>query len=383
MPPAVIDVRRADDRRDVIHRTVQALAEGKLVAFPTETVYGLAASALVPSAVNRLVKVKGRGTDHPMALAVKSEDEALDYVPEISPLGRRLARRCWPGPLTLVMSDNHPDSLVQQLSPEVRQYVVPRDTLGLRVPAHQLILEVLQLMAGPLALTSANRSGQPDAVNAQEVVEYLDSDVQLVLDDGRCQFSQPSTVVRLDDNRIRILRRGVVSDMTLRRLSSFMVLMVCTGNTCRSPMAEVLLRKHLADHLGCDLNVLEDQGVEVMSAGIAAMSGRLPSAEAVDVMREQGLDISSHVSQPVSERLVRYADIIFAMTRSHRDAVVAQWPHTVARTHLLRADEMDVSDPIGGSKDVYRGCAAQIDEQLGHRFRQSDLNSLIGVISSE
>ena len=86
MPPVVIDVRRADDLRDVVHRSVQALAEGKLVGFPTETVYGLAASALDAAAVQRLADVKRRGSDRPFALAVKSADEAFDYVPDISPL---------------------------------------------------------------------------------------------------------------------------------------------------------------------------------------------------------------------------------------------------------------------------------------------------------
>ena len=86
MAPAVIDVRTAEDPRDVVHRAVQALAEGKLVAFPTETVYGLAASALNEEAVQRLAEVKGRGAGHPFSLAIKSAEEVLDYIPELSPL---------------------------------------------------------------------------------------------------------------------------------------------------------------------------------------------------------------------------------------------------------------------------------------------------------
>ena len=382
MAPIVIDVRRTDDLRDVVHRTVEALAEGKLVAFPTETVYGLAASALDSAAVQRLVDVKQRGPSHPLALAVKSADEALDYVPDISPLGRRLARRCWPGPVTLVLGDNHPDSLLRQLPEEVRCFVVPNETLGLRVPAHPLILDVLQLMAGPLALTSANRTGQTDAVVADEVVESLGDDVHLVLDDGRSQFGQPSSVVRIDENRVEVLRQGVVSDSTLRRLASFTILMVCTGNTCRSPMAEMLMRKQLANELGCAMDMLEDQGVEVMSAGLAAMSGGRPSPEAVNIMREHGLDLSAHISQPLSDRLVRHADVILTMTRSHLDAVQAQWPEAFTRTHLIRCDDLDVPDPLGGSLDVYRCCAEQMDSQLNHHLRQFDLKLLIGDVIS-
>jgi len=162
MPPTVINVGTAPDVRDVVHRAVQALAEGQIVAFPTETVYGIAANARHEAAVERLVEIKQRKDNHALSLAVKSADDAFDYIPDASSMGKRLARRCWPGPVTLVMPDDHPDSLIQQLPASVRKRVAPNGTLGLRVPGHQLILEVLRLMPGPLALTSANRSGMED-----------------------------------------------------------------------------------------------------------------------------------------------------------------------------------------------------------------------------
>ena len=115
MPPIVIDIRNAEDARDVVHRAVQALAEGQLVALPTETVYGLAASACRADAVERLLRAKGRPTAQPLALAIKSAEEATDFVPDMSPLARRLARRCWPGPVTLVVDNQHKDGLTQQL----------------------------------------------------------------------------------------------------------------------------------------------------------------------------------------------------------------------------------------------------------------------------
>src|SRR3990172_3339228 len=136
MVPSVIDLRRSDDVRDVIHRAVQALAEGNIVAFPTETVYGLAVSALSEKALARLLEIKGRAEDRPLTLAVKSADDALDYLPEISPLVWRLARRCWPGPVTLVVPGGHPDSLIWQLPSAVQRSVLGSDMVGLRVPAH-------------------------------------------------------------------------------------------------------------------------------------------------------------------------------------------------------------------------------------------------------
>ena len=173
MPPVVIDLRSAEDWRDVVHRAVQALAEGGLVAFPTETVYGLAASALDEDAVGRLLAAKDRTAAKPLTLAIKSADEARDYAPDMCPLARRLARRCWPGPVTLVVDDSHPESLVRQLPPKVQQAVSPEQAIGLRVPGHQVILDVLRMLAGPLCLTSANRAGMPEAATAKEVHRHL------------------------------------------------------------------------------------------------------------------------------------------------------------------------------------------------------------------
>jgi protein-tyrosine phosphatase len=368
MPPLVIDVAYAEDWRDVVHRTVQALAEGGVVALPTETVYGVAAYALDERAVERLLAAKGRRASQPLALAIKSAEEARDYVPNIPPLAQRFARRCWPGPITLVLNDSHPESLVHRLPPRVREAVSPGESVGLRVPGHTLVLDVLRMLAGPLVLSSANRSGQPDAITAQEVLAGLGEELALVLDDGRCRFGQPSSVVRVEGERFEVLRAGVVPEKTLRRLAVVLILLVCTGNTCRSPMAEALCRAMLAERLGCGPEDLEERGYLVASAGIAAMSGGGASPEAIQVLAELGLDLSNHETQPLTETLVRHADVIYAMTRSHREEIVAQYPAAAERTRLLAVDGADITDPLGGPLERYRQCAQQIQGHLRARL---------------
>jgi protein-tyrosine phosphatase len=374
MPAVVIDVKQADDTRDVIHRAVAALADGKIIAIPTETVYGLAASALCGDAVQRLIDLKGRDFSKPFALAIKSADDALDYVPDMPVVARRLARRCWPGPVTLVMDNKHPDSVINRLPENVQKAVAPDGTVGLRVPAHEIALGILRLTAGPLLLTSANKSGEPDATDAVELVNCFADKVDLIIDAGPSRYGQSSSVIQIKDSKIQILRPGVVQESILEQLTGFKALIVCTGNTCRSPMAEALMRKRLAEKLNCRPDELGSKGISVASAGIAAMSGSKPSQEAADVMTQFGIDLSEYCSQPVTDRLARHADLILTMTEGHRFAIVSQWPDVAARTHLLRKDGQDVTDPIGYSASVYKKCAEQIDENLQTWIEEIELN---------
>lgn len=386
MSPHVIDLRSAEDTRDVIHRGVQALAEGKVVAFPTETVYLLAASALSEDAVARLGEIRGsfpapddgNPFGNRFALAVKSADDALDYVPDFCAMGRRLGRRCWPGPVTLVCEDHHPDSLLRQLSPVVQHAITHEGEVGLRVPAHPAFQDVLRLLAGPVAVVNAPNKTAGDAVTAQDVLDALGSRVNLVLDDGRSRFGQPSSVVRVTDDQFEVLGAGVVSPQTLRRLASLIVLFVCTGNTCRSPMAEGMMRKLVAERLGCRPDQIDDHGVIVMSAGVAAMMGSRASSEAVQVMRDAEIDLSGHESQPLTEPLVRHADLILTMTRSHRQAVLNQFPSAGDRTQLVCRTGHDVADPVGGTVDQYRRCAEQIRTHLAAWLDELSLPKFTG-----
>ena len=372
MPPVVIRLSDTEDLRDVIHRTVEAISAGKVVAIPTETVYGLAASAFRPEAVQQVFAIKGRPANAPLAIAVKSLEDAIDFVPNICPIARRIARRSWPGPITIVHEVDHPDSVVHRLDESVRAATIPNGTIGLRVPATDLAQQILRLVAGPVVLTSANLSGAEDPKTAQDVVDQLGDQVDLILDGGPCQFGKASTVIQVIDQQIKVLREGSVNLESVNRLANFVGLIVCTGNTCRSPMGEAIFKKLVAEKVGCAPDDLIENGIQIASAGIAAMSGSPAADQATYVMKEFGLEIGDHASQPITDRTAQVADLILTMTNGHRQALISHWPMLEPRTKTLRVDGGDISDPIGSPVEIYQSCAAQIEENLRHWVDQLD-----------
>jgi protein-tyrosine phosphatase len=346
---------------EVSAHALRVLAAGGLVAFPTETVYGIAADPMQPAALERLALCKGRPEEKPFTLAVPSAPAAKEWLPGLGKIGWRLARRCWPGPLTLVASVPATSGPLARLPVESHRCIAPHGTLGVRVPAHGAILDLLDRLSAPLALTSANPSGQPDALTGSQVVESLGDAVDLIIDAGPTSLGMPSTVVQVEGESWKVLRQGVLTEEQLRGLTGCVVLFVCTGNTCRSPMAAGLCKKLLAERLGCAANELEMQGFRVLSAGVSAMMGGTASPGAVAAARQLGVDLEEHVSRPLTMPLLLQADYIFALTRSHQRAIEYFFGEEDAMVvELLSPEGLDVVDPYGGEQAVYDECASEL-----------------------
>ena len=185
---------------EVLERAQQVLAGGGLVAFPTDTVYGLGAEVLNREAVARLYRVKGR-TEEKAIPVLAAGGEALQMVAKPLPaMAERLAERFWPGPLTLVVWR------LPELPPEVSPY----DTVAVRVPDHELALALLEA-SGPLAVTSANRTGAPSSLSAIDVLATLGGAFDLLLDGGEAPGGMPSTVVDCTQDEPYVLRAGPIS----------------------------------------------------------------------------------------------------------------------------------------------------------------------------
>lgn len=369
MPSEHLKITADETNSPDLRRVAKALADGAIVAFPTETVYGVAANASNADVMLRLREIKQRDADKPFTVHVGRRDSIDAFVPEMSPLGRRLVQKGLPGPMTLIfgVSDPASASVYGKLSKEGAASIYGKGGVGIRFPADEVACALIGMSESPIVATSANAGGEPPPTSVDGMSPAFRDAVDFVVDSGETRYRKASTIVHLDGEGFRVLREGVLDERTVQRLARVGILFVCTGNTCRSPIAAGLCMKSLASRMGCRPDELAARGLAVHSAGTSAWAGGSASHESVEVCANRDVDISGHQTQPLTDDLIRSSDYIFAMTRGHLNTIRGMSPASADRVKLL--DESgDIADPVGGPVEHYEQVARQIEQALARRL---------------
>jgi tRNA threonylcarbamoyl adenosine modification protein (Sua5/YciO/YrdC/YwlC family) len=208
------------DSTSVVRKTAGVLRNGGIAVVPTETVYGLAACLNNAEAVKKIIQIKGRDENHPFAAAFPDTESIAGLGILLNRAAMRLCRCCLPGPVSLVLDlDPHPHRF--RSLPEIVQKAVSKESaVCCRIPDHPLLLNILRELQEPVVLTSANRSGQGELPDIDQIINSIGSGIDLILDAGRITRPVPSTVVRITGSGYEILRQGVFPAETISRLLS-------------------------------------------------------------------------------------------------------------------------------------------------------------------
>lgn len=196
-----------------IKEAAEEIKKGNLVLFPTETVYGIGANALDAEAVKKIFIAKGRAQDNPLIVHVDSIEMVEKIVKEITPLEKKLMERFWPGPLTIIFKRKS-----EKIIPNV--VTANLDTVGIRMPSNEIANKLIQKAGVPIAAPSANISGKPSGTKVEDIIEELDGKVQYILDGGFTDIGLESTVIKIDNGVIDILRPGKITKEELEEVAN-------------------------------------------------------------------------------------------------------------------------------------------------------------------
>lgn len=345
----LISINPVNIDQALVDEAVRVISKGGIVALPTETVYGLSARYDMEKSVNKLYEIKKRPKNKPFSLAVASIEKAIkSYFEIMPPFAYRLIEKFWPGPLTIIY------------------YGTSGKKVGIRIPSHKVAEEILRKVDMPVYLPSANISGEKDAVCASEVEAAFRGKIDLIVDAGACSHGSPSTILDLTCKPFKALREGFISNGDIAKVFiKKRIVFVCTGNSCRSPMAQFLLAKYLKE-----VRPFYDERYEVISAGISAFSGSGAASSVTHILEEsEGLDLSSFSAQRLDSRMILSSDLIFTMEDFQKDYILNSVPQSEGRVFNLKKflpaeQERDIPDPIGTGPDNYRKVYSLIKEAI-------------------
>jgi L-threonylcarbamoyladenylate synthase len=361
----IIKIRPVHPDRALLERAAEVIRSGGIVVYPTDTLYGFGVDAKNQVAMDRLYALKGRDKNKPVSVIVKNINHAREIVGDIYEYETNIFNRLLPGKITLILKARKRIEL-----PRLNEF----KKVAVRIPHHQICKILVEMANTPLTSTSVNLSAKGSLNDTKKIIDLFNDRVDVIIDAGSPGTSKGSTVLDLCTMPPTMVREGDVTAGQLKKIlgydvrnrypEKYVITFVCSGNICRSPMAEGVLKNIVSESR-------YKNRVDVISAGTLNIKDSPPTIEAIDVAQNQDIDISKHRSRGLNEDVMRKSNLIICMALDHIHYIQEHFPQYRSKVFLLRQWQLDnklsnpsVSDPIGRSFSFYENILNEIRMEI-------------------
>jgi L-threonylcarbamoyladenylate synthase len=351
--------------KHAVKRAAELIKAGGIIVYPTDTLYGFGISIKNSLALKKLNSIKGREANKPISLLINDKQQLEELVGKLSVEDNRIFDALLPGKVTLLF--------------RVRKKIDISEfsdlkKIGFRIPDSNLCHELVSHVGGPISSTSVNLAQQNNLSNVEDIIDIFGKNIDLILDSGPINSTKGSTVLDTTSSPPTLLREGDVSQAEIEGIlgheinssypQKFVITFVCSGNICRSPMAEGILKKLLGRTKYKDI-------VEINSAGTLNLQATPASLEAIDVAQDFDIDLSEHFSQHLRRNIVMRAGIIICMALDHYNYVTRRYPDYKEKVFLLKQwkkhnklTNPSIADPIGHDTTFFERTFNEINVEV-------------------
>jgi L-threonylcarbamoyladenylate synthase len=340
--------------KEKIDKAAEIIKRGGIIVFPTDTVMGIGTYFLNLEGQKKIYDLKKREKKKPLVIFIKDKEELKKFIShkKLGILREKIISNFWPGPLTCIFKSKLKGNFL---------WISKEGKVGVRIPNHDLIINLLE-KTGPLATTSANLSGSPSIVFYKDLPLSIKSEIDYLITENSLGLL-PSTVIDLSEYPFKLLRKGPIGiaeieDLILRKIKidrnlNLNILFVCSGNTCRSPIAMGIMRKYLPYYLR--------RNIKIKSRGISAIPFTSISKNAKEVLEEIGVDLSFHKAENIDKETLEWADFIYVMERKQFVEISKMGFGNKVR---LLSPISEIPDPYGRDLSYYRKILKMMEKPI-------------------